>query len=107
MLCPNCGENNSMGSSRCVMCSASLTPEPKDSPLPRKAKDKPNSTVTLCGWVGLVFSIVVFQIAAPYAFSPPIGDGINWYEVACAGIAGSVGMAVGKKSACLLNRPKG
>ena len=105
MLCPNCGEDNPVGRSHCVMCSTSLVPEQKVSPTPTKSK--PHSTEIIGGWIGLGLSIVAFQATVPHVFSRPIGGGINWFEVACAGIAGAVGMTFGKKLARFLRKLKG
>jgi hypothetical protein len=105
MLCPNCGEDNPLSRSHCVMCSTSLVLEQKDSPTPTKAA--PHSTEVIGGWIGLGLSILAFQTAVPYIFSRPIGGGINWFEVACAAIAGAAGMTLGRKLARFFSQPRG
>jgi len=105
MLCSNCGEDNPLGRSHCVMCSTSLVPEQKVPPASTKAK--PHPTEVIGSWMGLGLSILAFQAAVPYFFSRPIGGGINWFEVACAAIAGAVGMTLGKKLAQFFSKPKG
>ncbi|MDZ4141799.1 MAG: hypothetical protein U1C48_07310 [Methylotenera sp.] len=105
MLCPNCGEENPLGRSHCVICSTTLFSEHKTPPTPTKAE--PCSTEVIGGWIGLGLSIFAFQTAAPYIFSHSFGGGINLFQVACAAIAGGVGMILGKKLAGFFCKPKG
>jgi uncharacterized membrane protein YfcA len=58
------------------------------------------------GWIGFCLTIFIFQMVVPYFFTRPSGGGINWIEVVCAGIAGMIGMALGRKLAHFLNNPK-
>jgi hypothetical protein len=104
MLCPNCREDNPLGRSHCVMCSTSLAPEQMASPT--STKSKPHSTEIIGGWIGLGLSILAFQATVPHIFNRPIGGGINWFEVACAAIAGAVGMTLGKKLGRMFSKQK-
>jgi len=102
MLCSNCGTDNTLGRSHCVICATSLPVEQQPSP----TASKPTSAERIGGWVGLGLSIVAFQMAAPFLFGRPSGGGINGLQVMCAGIAGAAGSVLGKKLARFFSKPK-
>jgi hypothetical protein len=102
MLCSNCGTDNTLGRSHCVICTTSLPVEQQPSP----TKNKLNSAERVGFGIGVGLSMVVFQMVSPFFFDRPSGGGINWLQVMCAGIAGAVGAVLGKKLALFFSKPK-
>ncbi|MDR2874487.1 MAG: hypothetical protein LBV44_00970 [Methylobacillus sp.] len=91
-----------MGRQWCIQCNTSLVPQSREPETSTKSKS--SSAETIGGWVGLGLAIFGFQMAAPHFFTHPIGEGINWLEVACAAAAGAVGIALGRKIGSLFSK---
>ncbi|MFJ5447014.1 hypothetical protein ACIKP9_12300 [Methylobacillus methanolivorans] len=101
MLCKNCGEDNSLGRTRCLICSASLEDESKEqsstqTDVSKEAQKKSSPTESMGSWVGVITAIVAFQSAVPYIFTPKIDGSFDYIQMICAGIAGALGGFVGK-----------
>ncbi len=95
MLCTHCGQDNPLGSPKCFNCQTSLIGEPKpiDGNIGERAKKKASRDSSY-GLIGLAVSIVGFQLIAPSLFSPT--PGINLLQVGAAGLAGGLGMVLGR-----------
>lgn len=98
MLCAICGQDNALGSPRCIQCRNSLLPKAEATPSPSSKRVETAPSTGLYGFVGLALSIAAFQLVAPYLFSPPT-SGINLFRLVSAGIFGAVGMFAGKRFA--------
>lgn len=103
MLCSNCGTDNTLGRSHCVICATSLPVEQQPSP----TKSKLNPAERVGFGIGVGLSMVVFQMVSPFFFDHPSGGGINWLQVMCAGITGAAGAVLGKKLAQAFYKSKG
>ncbi len=96
MLCPICGQDNALGSSRCFNCGTSLVPEEKPA---RGAVDDDTGRAarieTKFGLVGLAISVVAFQLTVPLLFGHVPG-GLDLVRVGAAGIVGALGLVIGR-----------
>jgi len=99
MLCATCGQDNTLGNSRCMQCGASLLPETQIA-TPKESKAVPAMVNrVLYSWVGFFAGFGAIQLVAPYVFDPPNSDGINLVRVFFAGLFGAGGMYAGRKYA--------